>query len=374
MLLSYKYRLYPNRAQAAALDGMLGAFCDLYNTALQQRIEAWDRRRISLSYGNQASELKAVRAADERLAGFSFSAEQQVLRRLDKAFKAFFRRIKAGDKPGFPRFRPKSQFDSADFRVGDGLTIRRTGRLGIVGIPGEIKVRWHRALPAKPGAAVVFRSLGQWFVIFQVEVLGADPRPDFVPVGIDLGLNALVALSTGETVARQNWTKSAAKGLRRRQRELARCKRGSKRRAKAKARLAAYSRKVANKRRDMLHKLSADLVSRFSAIAVEDLNVKSLARGMLAKEVNDAAWGQLIAFLRYKAEKAGGAVVAVDPRGTSQTCPECGTIKAKMLSERVHNCECGCVLDRDVAAAKIVHLRAFGHGTCLRAISEPVAA
>ena len=144
MILSYRYRLYPTRAQCAALGEMLGGLCDLYNAALQQRIEAYQRRGLTLRYGQQAAKLKAVREADERLVSCSFSAEQQVLRRLDKAFAAFFRRIKTRDgKAGFPRFRAKSRFDSADFRVGDGLTIRKSKRLGIVGIPGEIKVKWH---------------------------------------------------------------------------------------------------------------------------------------------------------------------------------------------------------------------------------------
>src|SRR5918994_7195354 len=162
-VLNYKYRLFPNRTQAAGLTDMLGSFCDLYNACLQQRIEAYQRRGKSLGYLDQASELKAVRAADERLAGYSYSAEQQVLRRLDKAFKAFFRRLKArGGKAGFPRFQAKSRFDSAEFRVGDGLTVRKSKRLGITGIPGEIKVKWHRPLPegANVGAAVLSRSNG----------------------------------------------------------------------------------------------------------------------------------------------------------------------------------------------------------------------
>ena len=134
MLRSYKYRIRPNAAQGIALTGMLGAFCDLYNACLQQRIGAYRRRGVSLRYGNQAAELKAVRETDERLGAFSFSAEQQVLRRVDKALSAFFGRVKRGGKAGFPRFRAKSMFDSADFRVGDGLTIRSSKRIGIVGI------------------------------------------------------------------------------------------------------------------------------------------------------------------------------------------------------------------------------------------------
>src|ERR671933_1393700 len=177
MRLSYKYRLYPNRAQIVTLEAMLGAFCDLFDAGLQQRIGAYRRQGKTLRYADQANELRAVRAADERLASYSFSAEQQVLRRLDKAFRAFFRRLKARKgKAGFPRFQAKSRFDSAEFRVGDGLTIRKNKRLGITGIPGEIKAKWHRAIPAgaKVGAAVLCRNAGRWYIVFPIEV----PEPE----------------------------------------------------------------------------------------------------------------------------------------------------------------------------------------------------
>ena len=378
MLRSFKYRIWPNAAQDRALTGMLGAFCDLYNACLQQRIEAYQRRGISLRYGNQAAELKAVREADERLAGFSFSAEQQVLRRLDKAFSAFFGRIKRGGKAGFPRFRAASMFDSADFRVGDGLTIRQSKRVGLVGIPGEIKVRWHRDLPtgAKVGAAVVSRSCGKWYICFQVVLADAEtPLRDFAPIGIDLGLTSLVALSNGETVTTPQHTRLASKRQRRLQRALSRCRRGSKRRWKARARLARHSAKTANQRRDGLHKLSQAVVDRFSHIAMENLNIKGLAAGMLAKSVHNAAWNSLVQKISYKAECAGSLLKLVDPRGTSQTCPECGTVKRKTLRERMHHCECGCILDRDVAAAQVVLLRAdFRSGTGLQAPSQRIAA
>jgi putative transposase len=378
MLQSYKFRLYTTTAQETALTGMLGAFCDLYNACLQQRIEAYQRRGIGLRYGNQAAELKAVREADERLGGFSFSAEQQVLRRLDKAFAAFFGRVRRGGKAGFPRFRAKSMFDSADFRVGDGLTIRKNKRLGIVGIPGEIKVRWHRDLlpGSKVGAAVISRSCGKWYVCFQIALAHAEPiNRDFSPIGIDLGLMSLVALSNGETIATPQHTRLASKRQRRLQRALSRCKRGSKRRWKAKARLARHSARTANQRRDFSHKLSRSLVDRFSHIAMEDLNIKGLAAGMLAKSVHNAAWNQLVQHIGYKAECAGSMLKLVDPRGTSQTCPECGTIKRKTLAERRHTCDCGHHADRDVAAARIVLMRAdFGPGTGLQAPSQRIAA
>ncbi len=169
---SFKFRLFTDARQGVGLERMLGSFCDLYNACLQQRIEVWQRRGIGVRYADQAVESKAVRAVDERLASYSFSAEQQVLRRVDKAYSAFVGRIKKGAKPGFPRFRAKARYDSADFRVGDGLTLRKSGRIGIIGIPGDIKVRWHRPLPAgaKVSAAVIGRSCGKWYACFQIEL------------------------------------------------------------------------------------------------------------------------------------------------------------------------------------------------------------
>ena len=334
---------------------------------------------MSLRYLDQANELKAVRTADERLALYSYSAEQQVLRRLDKAFRAFFRRLKERKgKAGFPRFQARSRFDSAEFRVGDGLTIRKTKRLGVTGIPGEIKVKWHRPLPegVKVGSAVLSRSGAQWFVCFQIEVETPAVERPVSRVGLDMGLSSLVAMSTGETIPAPQWTKRAAKGLRRRQRALSRRKRFSAGWKRAKCAMARHQAKVAARRRDFLHKLSRRLVREHSHLALEDLTVKALARTMLAKAVHNAAWAQLTAMLSYKAENAGGEVVLVDPRGTSQECPECRTIKAKTLAEREHRCECGCVLDRDVAAAQVVHLRAFGFrpGHGLRTQTGRVAA
>jgi putative transposase len=373
--LSYKYRIEPNKAQAGALGDMLRDFCGLYNAGLQQRIEAYQRRGISVNYGMQADELKAVRLAAPELARWSYSAEQQVLRRLDKAFKAFFGRIKLGRNPGFPRFRASARYHAADFRVGDGLTIRKNERLGFVGVPGEIKVRWHREMPSGPASAILTRQNGKWYVVFHVEVDAVDRAgPD--SVGIDFGLTSLIALSNGETEPRPNWTKKATKGLRRRQRAVARCKRRSKTRAKRVAALARYHAHIANRRRDHLHRISRHLVDRFGRIGIEDLNIKGLAAGMLAKHVNDASWAQLTAMLEYKAASAGVELVKVDPRGTSQECPGCGLVEAKTLAEREHRCECGLVLDRDVAAAMVVHFRAFGFwpGSGLGSLSGRVAA
>ena len=269
MQRNYRFRLYLTAAQEMALVGMLGAFCDLYNAALQERIDCYRKTGRSLNYYDQASELKAVRAVDDRLAGSSFSAQQQLLRRVDKAFKAFFARCQCGEKPGFPRYQAKRRFDSIEFRVGDGLTLKKNGGIGLTGLAGTIKVKHHREIPdnAKLGHAILSRNGGHWHVSFLATLpdLHLAPRP-LMPIGIDVGVSSLIATSMGATVATPAWTQKAAAGLRRHQRKLARRKKGSKRYAKARHELAKYSRHVAECRIDFLHKLSAELVQKTHAL------------------------------------------------------------------------------------------------------------
>lgn len=379
MQRTWRLRLYPDARQEAALDGMLGAFCDLYNAALQERIDRYRKTGATLGCNAQALQLKAVREVDERLASFSFTACQQVLRRLDKAFCAFFDRLKRGDKPGFPRYRSKRRYDSAELRVGDGLTIRQE-RLRIVGIEGLIRVRWHRRLPdgAKLGHAVISRNGGKWHICFAAELPEAAPeRRDFSPVGLDVGVSSLVALSTGQTVDNPRWARKADAKLRRLNRALARKKRHSRGWKKAKAALCRHHGATVARRNDLLHELSRRIVREHSHIAIEALNVKGLSRGMLAKEVLSAGWATFFDMLRYKAESAGSVVQAVDPRGTSQSCPACASVVAKRLADRWHSCpHCGYEANRDVAAAQVVLLRAnfLGPGIGLGAQSTPVAA
>jgi putative transposase len=374
VILSYRYRLYPTKTQGMALGDMLGDFCELYNCALEHRISAYAKGATVRRY-DQSAALPQIRRELPHQGRWSATAQQQVLHRLDRAYAAFFGRVKRGGAAGFPRFRARARYHAAEFRVGDGLTLRKSGKLGFVGVPGEVKVKWHRALPSVPKSAILSRNAGKWFVILHVDVQPIERAgPD--SVGIDMGLTSLVAFSNGETVARQNITKRTAAQLRRAQRALARCKRRSKGRRERKAVIAKLQAHIGNARRDCLHKLSASIVARFGRIAIEDLNIKGLAAGMLAKPVNDAAWSMLTNMLAYKAAKAGCELVKVDPRRTSQTCPDCGMIAKKTLAERMHRCDCGCVLDRDVAAAIVVHDRAFGrpHGACGEAPSQRVAA
>jgi putative transposase len=263
LILNYKYRIYPNKTQKVWLLQMVSNFCDLYNAALQERVDAYRKRKITLGYFDQASELKEARIAEPELAQWSVTAEQQVLRKVDHVFKAFFSRRKQKTKAGMPRFRPHSRYHSVLFRVGDGLSLRKTGKARIIGIPGEIKIRWHRTLPDKPKTVVVSYKNGKWFATFSVEVGTAATPINNATIGIDVGLTTLMALSNGTLIPRPNFTKQSAKKLKRLQRALRRCKRGSKRRQKAKLRFSKYHSYIARRRADFLHKISANVASKF---------------------------------------------------------------------------------------------------------------
>jgi putative transposase len=351
-MLSFRYRIYPNKAQTALLSEMLGDFCQLYNAALEHRIAAY-RRGMTVGFYDQSAALVEIRRDLEDQGRWSSTAQRQVLRRLDKAYRAFFGRVKRGAKPGFPRFRSRDRYHAADFRVGGGLTIRESGKLRFVGVEGLIKVRWHRELPGKPKSAILSRTALGWFIVFHVEVAPVE-RASTDSVGIDLGLTSLVALSNGEHIACRNITKRNARKLRVRQRALSRSKLDSKVRQKRRAAVAKLHAHIANARRDNLHKIAASIVSRFGRIAIENLEVRKIivseTSPSLAKDVHDAAWSTLTGMLAYKAERAGCELVKVEP---VDTCPQ-----------------------GQVAAAIAVHQRAFGlpAGNAGGSPSQPLAA
>ena len=353
MLRTFKYRLYPRSNQDAALRAMLGDFCSLYNAALESRIDA-HRKGVNLTYGAQAAELKVLRVECLEFARWSHTAEQHVLRRLEKAFRAFFSRLKAGKKAGFPRFQARARWDTAEFTFGDGCRLQGN-RLRIVGIPGGIKVWWHRSIPesGRIKHAKITRNNGKWFVCFSVETANAEPAAIVNPLGIDVGLDAFIACSDGTTVKAPRFFREGQQRLRVLQRSVARKRKGSARRRKAVATLAAFHHKLASRRADFLHQQANKVLSKTQHLAVEDLNIKGLARTRLAKSVHDAAWRRFLDILSYKAANAGGWVEKVDPRYTSQACSGCGALVPKTLSDRWHECsDCGLSLDRDINAAK----------------------
>ena len=365
---TYKYRLYPTRVQAAALHGQVDEACRLYNAALDERRSAWRMNRIDLRYLDQANQLKAIRAAGD-VGVANFSACQDVLRRVDKTFAAFFRRSKAGEKPGYPRFRSRARYDSLTWPSwGDGCALRPSGRLYLHGV-GDVKVKWHRPLAGQVKTVTTKREAGHWYVCFSVEVREPEPLPaSDAAVGIDVGLTTFAVLSDGGEIASPRHFRAAERRLRLAQRKLARRKTRSRRRQNARHELARVHLHVANQRRDFHHQTARALVERYALIAVEDLNVKGLAGSMLAKSVHDAGWGQFVSILTDKAVCAGRSLVAVNPAGTTQRCSDCGGLVPKTLAQREHRCTaCGLVLGRDLNAARNVLHLATGPGWGLQA-------
>jgi len=354
MRLSYKYRLYPNKEQRQALDRMLEIHRQLYNAALQERREAWQKCQVSIRYYDQANQLKELRKFDTDAAWLNYSSIQQTLRRLDKAFEAFFRRVKKGDKPGSPRFKGKGWFKSVCYVYGDGARLKE-GRLYVQNV-GLVRIFQHRPIPddAEIKMVVLKRDhLGNWYVIFQLQFPGPEPDPVIGPaVGIDMGLASLATLSTGERIGNPRWFRESEEKLAVLQRIRSRCKRGSKQYRELTRQIRRLHQHIANQRLDFHHKVSTELVRRFAFIAVENLNINGLRRSHVSKSMGDAGWGSFLNMLSYKAASAGKAVVKVNPNNTSQACSECDSFIQKPLSERLHVCpRCGIVLDRDHNAA-----------------------
>ena len=357
MLRTFKYRLYPTKAQVTFLDGQLREAADLYNCALEERRGAWKTCRKSINYYDQAKQLKQMRV--EGLVKITnYSCAHDVLRRVDKAYQAFFRRVKAGQHPGFPRFRSFRRFDSIAFPAyGNGCRLMPNGKLRIQGA-GLINVKLHRPVDGKIKTVTLKRDVGKWYVCFAVECK-QHPLPDSAEaVGIDVGLTTFAVLSDGAEVESPRFYRASQAKLRRAHRKVARRHKGSNRRRKAVRGLQCVSAHATNQRADFLHKESRKIVNKFGLIAVEDLNVKGLASGRLAKSVNDAGWGIFYQFLAYKAEDAGREFVKVDPRGTSQTCT-CGVSVPKRLKDRWHSCPaCGRSDSRDLVSSQVILQRA----------------
>jgi putative transposase len=355
MWRSYKYRLYPNRLQVRALDAMLESHRCLYNLALRERRDVYETEKRYVSHGEQSSRFKETRRALASFAALNFSSAQATLRRLDRAFKAFFRRVKSGDAPGYPRFKPEDRFRTIEFpSYGNGCRLKDNGRLYLQNI-GHIKVKLHRPIEGTIKTVSVKRSCGKWYVIFSCDLGGAPEATTEGPaVGIDLGLKSFLVTSDGESVEPPRYFRESQRKLRVAQRSVTRKKKGSGRRRKARKRVASLHEKTANQRRDFHHKQARKLANTHGLIVHEDLNIEGIARSRLAKSTHDAGWASFLNILSYKAEEAGTRVVAVDPRNTTQACSSCGAMPEakKTLSDRMHVCPCGYVADRDVNAAR----------------------
>ncbi len=376
MRKSYKFRAYPTKAQAAAMETMVETHRHRYNRALSERKDTWERQQRGVSYGDQSATLKVQRLANPYLAATNFSSCQATLRRLDTAFQAFFRRVKAGDKPGYPRFRGRGRYDTVVFpSYGDGGKLR-DGRAYFQHIDA-VKVKLHRPIEGRIKTMAFKREADGWYVVCSCDLGNVTVAPSTNPaVGIDLGLQAFLTTSDGGSVPPPKFYRSAHRKLRRAQRHLSRGQKGSKRRQKARERVARLHQHIGNQRRDWHHKTALSLISRYGTVAHETLNIAGLARTRLAKSALDAGWRQFLGILTHKAEGAGVSVMAVDARNTTQACSDCGCLTAVPLTlrDRVYHCaSCGYTADRDLTAALNIRNRLGWSRQALTGTVVPVA-
>ena len=331
MRRAYKFRLRPTQKQEAALDACLEDTRQLYNAALQERREAWQMGRHQVTFYSQGAQLKEIRADDpEQYGRWAFSCERTAIRRLDRAFQAFFRRVKAGDKPGYPRFKGRGWWDSIEWPENGGArwdsvphpTVTRVYLKGI----GHVRVHQHRPVKSRVKTITAKREAGRWYLILSCDDVPAKPlMPTGSAVGIDVGVASFLTTSSGVHVTNPRCHATTAGQLAAAQQDLADKKRGSSRRKKAVAKVARLHGKVGRQRLDHAHKTALALVRGHDLIVHEDLKIANMtrrpkprpdgrgghepngaaAKARLNKSIHDAGWGIFLRILSAKAESAG---------------------------------------------------------------------
>ncbi|MBX3081565.1 MAG: transposase [Anaerolineae bacterium] len=357
---TYEYRLYPRKRERAALEEMLAQGQAVYNAALQEcknYYTATGKRRTALAQWDYFREWR-------KQPGITLNASslQQVLRRVDKAYTAFFSRLKKGEKPGHPRFKSIAQFKSLEYTYGDGCKLvydeARQRMLCYVQNVGDLKLKQHRPLPegAVIKHVILKRKASGWYVFLQMQL--PDPKlaaPNGLPaVGADMGLLRLLTLSDGTQIDNPRWLRHSLDDLRRAQRRLARAQKGGQNRKDKRLLVAKLHEHIANTRRDFWHKLTYWLVHTYGLLALEHVELAFMTHNRhLSLSAHDAALGVFQEVLCYKAVDAGCTVALVNPAYTSQHCSGCGAMVKKDLSVRVHQCpHCSLTLDRDENAAR----------------------
>ena len=377
---TFRFRIYPSDAQIGILNSTLNLCRELYNAMLQQRIYAYRSGR-RVNYRSQQDEIPGIKNAFPEYRSIHSLVVQDIARRLDKTYDNFFRRIgekSSGKKikAGFPRFKSSDRYNSITYTQ-SGFRILDNGHVWLSRI-GELRVFMHRSVTGKIKTISIKRdSVGDWFItVTAVQCMGGGTEawggsngkqpyansPVFInPVGIDLGLRALITTSDGMQMEPPRFMRKSEKKLRKAQRNLSRKQKGSGKRRKAKTGVAKIHRKIARQRDDFTHKLSRNLVEKHDLIALEGLNIAGMVKNHhLAKSIGDASWNRIIQYTTYKAESAGAVVVLMDPRHTSQKCSKCGSIKDDLkLSDRIYHCDtCKHTMDRDLNAA--INIRNMG--------------
>lgn len=369
---NFEFRTYPNKSQKRSIETSLEVCKDLYNAALEEKIRAYKEEATNLSAFDLINRRKEIAAAKGIDISILYSqVSYNVCQRVDNAFTQFYRRCKRkakGDKPGFPRFKSSSRYNSFTYPQ-QGFRFVDDNHFYLSKI-GTVKIIKHRDLPAgaKVKTCTVKRNaLGQYFVVLSVVYSLKVPETAYISsVGIDVGCEKFVTLSTGEKIAHPHFYRQTEKELAKAQSRLDKLKarkNNDKQKLKAKRLKNKLETKIKNQRQDFLHKTARKLVnSSFGTFYVEDLNIKGMTKDNyrnLNKSILDSGWGNFLELLTYKAEDAGKKVVKVNPAYTSQICSGCGWMVNKDLSVRQHACpRCGLSIDRDVNAA--INILSFG--------------
>jgi len=367
MRKTFKYRIYPTKKQIRIMNCWLEECRWLFNHSLAERKAAWEQEQKSLSLYEQHATLPVLKKQRPSLASVHSQVLQNVAVRIDLAFKAFFRRVKAGEKPGYPRFRGKGRYDSFTFPQ-SGFSLE--GNILRLSKIGNVKVVLHRPVEGNIKTCTIKRSsTDKWYVMFSCEWEPTPLPENNEAVGIDVGLHSFATLSTGEQIENPRFFRQEERELAKVQRKLSKAEKGTPERKKRRKVVARVHERIAWKRQDFIHQHSRKIVNRFGIIAVEDLNVNRMVHNhCLAKSISDVAWSGFFQLLAVKAEWAARKFVAVNPAYTSQDCSGCGHRQKMPLSERVFKCPCcGLVFDRDYnAALNILGLGLQSLGICPR--------
>ncbi|MCX4565655.1 transposase [Streptomyces viridodiastaticus] len=363
---AFKYRFYPTDEQAAELSRTFGCVRLVYNKALEERTRAWYGEQRRVSYVQSSAALTEWKKAEELafLAEVSSVPLQQALRHLQTAFGNFFAK-----RAKYPRFKSRKK-SRASAEYTRSAFKWRDGRLTLAKMTEPLDIRWSRPLPegTEPTTATVSRdAAGRWFVSLLCEDTITPAPATTNAVGLDAGITSLVTLSTGEKIANPRHERRDRARLARRQRELSRKAKGSANQEKARRRVARVHGRIADRRRDFLHKLSTRLVRENQTVVIEDLTVRNLLKNSkLARAISDAAWTELSSMLEYKCAWYGREFVVIDRWfPSSKLCGACGTVAAKMpLNVREWTCDCGTVHDRDVNAARNILAAGLAASAC----------
>jgi putative transposase len=353
---TYKYRLAPTPEQEKVLEEVLCRFRELYNAGLEERKTAREKCGASVTFAKQSAQLPGIKDVRSEYRDINAQVLQDVLHRLDKTFQAFFRRMKNGEKPGYPRFRGRDRYNSFTYpQVGEHGGAMLDGGLLSLSKIGRILIRLHRPLEGTPKTITMSRGADGWYACFLCADVPAQPLPATgQETGIDLGVEAFATLSDGTRIFHPGWYRKAERALKLAQRRIPRRKKGSNRRRKAVKLLAKAHLTVKRQRADFHHKVALKLVQTHDTIYHENLQVTNMVKHPhLAKSISDAGWGVFLTILTHTAAGAGRRVVAVNPAYISQRWSERSEVVQKGLSVRWHSCHvCGASLHRDHNAAK----------------------